>query len=243
MADSLNDALSAAQAASRAKSRFMANMSHELRTPLNAIIGFSDLLELDEDLSETQLEQIKAIHLAGNHLYSIISELLDLAKIESGKLDLKLEQVDLRSIVKECLALVRPIGEQHEITVSVVEDSCCRLVNVYADRTRLKQVVINLLSNAIKYNQKGGSVSAACKQTSDDKVRLSIIDAGIGIPKERLAEIFAPFNRLGAELGSVEGTGIGLTITKQLVEMMGGSIGVESEEGVGSTFWMELPAG
>lgn len=229
--------------ASSAKSTFLANVSHELRTPLNAIIGFSDLLTYDEQLNKDQLEQIKEIQLAGNHLYKIINELLDLNKIESGKLDLKLEKVDLQLIVKECLALVRPVGEKHEITISSVDDSCCRLVNVFADRTRLKQIVLNLLSNAIKYNKKGGSVSAECRQISDDKVRLIIIDAGIGIPKEQLAEVFTPFNRLGAELGSVEGTGIGLTITKQLVEMMGGRIGVESEQGLGSTFWIELPVG
>jgi PAS domain S-box-containing protein len=229
-----------AERASNAKSQFLSSMSHELRTPLNAILGFSQVLEMDTRLSKDQLESISEIHYAGRHLLDLINEVLDLARIESGKTDLSLEGLDLRLVVMECLALAAPMATKYGVGLPA-SDPDAPPIYVRADRTRLRQIVLNLISNAVKYNRKGGTVGIECSTTPDGQIRLSVRDTGRGIANERFAELFEPFNRLGAESSDVEGTGIGLTIVKRLVEMMSGSIGVESEPGQGSTFWIDLP--
>ncbi|HSJ48598.1 MAG TPA: PAS domain-containing protein [Gammaproteobacteria bacterium] len=227
-----------AERASQAKSEFLSRMSHELRTPMNAILGFGQLLECDDDLDDEQRDSVREILHAGHHLLELINEVLDLARVESGRIDLSLEPVDLCGVVHECFSLMQPLAESHSIRLrhAGVDGALVR-----ADRTRLKQVLINLLSNAVKYNREGGEVGIEATCSDDGQMRISINDTGMGIPVERQEELFQPFNRLGAEATEVEGTGIGLTITRRLVEMMGGRIGMESRPGLGSRFWVELP--
>lgn len=229
-----------AERANQEKSQFLSRMSHELRTPLNAILGFSQLLELDDSLSETQKNSIGEIHHGGDHLLELINEVLDLAKIEAGNYEITPRQVDARAALKECVSLSSPLLVQYGVSLSIIDDETIPL-NVYADITRLKQIILNLISNACKYNHNGGSVEIEYSSTTDGKIRLSVKDTGKGIPKEQQSRIFEPFNRLGAENSNIEGTGIGLTITRQLIEMMGGNIGFESEAGQGSRFWIDLP--
>lgn len=232
-------ALEAAVSASRAKSEFLSNMSHELRTPLNAILGFGQLLELDRGLTPEQADNAREIVKAGRHLLTLINEVLDLARIESGKLTLSMEPVQLQELIEECAVLVESgairqgLAFQRDITH-------CQARWVRADRLRLKQVLINLLSNAVKYNREGGSVHITCDFKTTGPVRLAVRDTGPGIPADKLGELFTPFNRLGLETGSIEGSGVGLVISKRLVEMMGGEIGVDSQPGRGCTFWVEL---
>ncbi len=227
-----------AERANRAKSEFLSGMSHELRTPMNAILGFGQLLEYDETLSDEQQESVQAILKAGYHLLELINEVLDLAKVESGHIDLSLEPVEVRPIIEECLSLVDTLADKRGIPLRhAVPDQAV----IRADRTRLKQVLINLLSNAIKYNREGGSVNIEMLPQGAERVRIAVTDTGAGIPPERMAELFQPFSRLGAEHSGIEGTGIGLTITRRIMEMMGGTVDVESKVGVGSTFWIELP--
>ena len=229
-----------AERASKAKSEFLSNMSHELRTPMNAILGFGQLLEFDKSMPKVQQDNVQEILTAGHHLLNLINEVLDLAKVESGHIELSLEPVDVHQVVEECFTLVETLAKKHNIRIS---HSVLKGVAVRADHTRFKQVLINLLSNAIKYNHEGGNVKLETLHDDYDKDRLKIlvIDTGIGIPDASLADLFQPFNRLDAENSNVEGTGIGLTITRRIVEMMGGMIYVQSEVGVGSTFTIELP--
>ncbi|MBF0368317.1 MAG: response regulator [Magnetococcales bacterium] len=239
-----------AEKANRAKSLFLSSMSHELRTPMNAVLGFAQLLESDplEPLSESQLESVEEIIKAGNHLLSLINEILDLAKIEAGRVQITLEEVALRDVVEDCLSLVSSLANKRGITFSVPDPSChCDRFMVQADRTRLKQVLLNLLSNAIKYNEEEGGVSICCARVSEAskegenaRVRITVSDTGRGIPAAVIDQVFEPFNRLGAEESDLGGTGIGLAISKRLVELMGGTINVESREGEGSTFWIDL---
>jgi PAS domain S-box-containing protein len=237
--EKLKQATLEAQQANRAKSEFLSSMSHELRTPLNAILGFSQLLESEENLNAEQKENVTDIIRAGSHLLDLINEVLDLAKIESGKLELSIEPVPLNDIMSACQKLITPTAEQHGIRLQFAE-GCMAGHRLRADYTRTKQVLLNLLSNAIKYNRENGSVTIHCQQ-QDDKLRIEVRDTGTGIPAAKQDKLFEAFNRLGAESGSIEGTGIGLLITRQLVEMMGGELGVESNLGEGSTFWFTLP--
>lgn len=228
----------AADRANQAKSDFLSSMSHELRTPMNAILGFGQLMEYDGDLTDEHQDNVKEILKAGEHLLTLINEVLDLSKVESGNLDLSMEPVALSPVLEECLSLVSALAKQRGIQLTV---QGLQGIAVRADRTRLKQVVLNLLSNAIKYNRDNGQVSVDTCSVADNRLRLQVSDTGYGIAENRQAELFQPFNRLDAEYSDVEGTGIGLTITRRIVEMMGGSVGVNSKVNVGSTFWIELP--
>ncbi|NOR51271.1 MAG: PAS domain S-box protein [Gammaproteobacteria bacterium] len=224
--------------ANRAKSEFLSSMSHELRTPMNAILGFAQILEYEDELSEDNVDSVHEILKAGNHLLDLINEVLDLAKIESGHIDLSLEPVEVCPVIHDCLSLVSPLAEQRGVKI-IHKGS--EGTTVRADRTRLKQVLLNLLSNAIKYNREGGSVTIDMQPKDENRLLIRVTDTGPGIPAERLEELFLPFNRLDAEGGNIEGTGIGLTITRRIIELMGGSVDLESEVGVGSRFWIELP--
>jgi len=228
-----------AEKANKAKSDFLSSMSHELRTPLNAILGFSQLLEHDADASEDQLENVLEIRKAGSHLLELINEILDLSKIESGKIDLSITSVDTCEIVDDVIGLSQQLAEKGQIALS---HNCNKSSYVLADKLRLKQVLINLVSNAIKYNKPGGSVSISSYNQNEMAI-IKVSDTGLGIPEDKLEDIFKPFNRLGAELTNVEGTGIGLAITKRIVNAMGGKILVSSELGKGSCFTIQLPTG
>jgi CheY-like chemotaxis protein len=227
-----------AEKASNAKSEFLSSMSHELRTPLNAILGFGQLLELDAK-DEDKKKYVREIICAGDHLLHLINDILDLSAIESGKLLLLVEDVSLKDIFMECLSLMMPLAEKRNIQI-ITPYTQCISCHVQADYMRLKQVLLNLISNAVKYNREGGSISINCKTYSDNKVRLIVTDTGIGMSDSQLQQLFQKFNRVGAEQTDVEGTGIGLVITERLVELMGGAIGVESQKGKGTSFWIEL---
>jgi PAS domain S-box-containing protein len=235
----LESAIAAADKANLAKSDFLSSMSHELRTPLNGILGFAQLMESDSPPpTPSQKASIDQILQAGWYLLELINEILDLALIESGKLSISLEPVSLDNIMLECQSMIEPQAKKRNIRMSFPPfDHPCF---VSADRTRVKQVLINLLSNAIKYNQTGGSVVVEYAASLPDNIRVSIRDTGAGLPPEKLTQLFQPFNRLGQEASAEEGTGIGLVVTKRLVELMGGAIGVASTVGEGSVFWIEL---
>jgi PAS domain S-box-containing protein len=235
----------AAEQASRAKSEFLSRMSHELRTPLNAIIGFAQLMENDPDerLGPSQKESTGHILRAGWHLLELINEVLDLSRIEAGKMQLAMESIDLASLVDECLGLISPLAAERGVKVAH-ETASPRLCPVHGDRIRLKQVVLNLMSNGVKYNREGGVVTLACQTLPDGMLRVSVADTGDGIPPDRLDQLFKPFSRLDADKTGIEGTGAGLAIIKRLVELMGGRVGVDSVMGRGSVFWVDLvPAG
>lgn len=230
-----------AEKASKAKSEFLSSMSHELRTPLNSILGFAQLLKIDiaNPLTDSQGENVEEIIKAGKHLLVLINEILDLAKIESGKVLVSVEPVDIQENIEEVISLVRPLTERQNIKIVPVSFTCTNKY-VKADHTRLKQVILNILTNAIKYNKEGGYVEIGC-ESLDETIRINISDTGRGIPDTEIGAIFDPFYRLHASDSYHEGTGIGLTVAKQLMELMGGSIGVESKLGEGSKFWLDLP--
>ncbi len=235
----LERARAAAEKANLTKSDFLSSMSHELRSPLNAILGFAQLMNSDSPPpTPSQTASIDQILNAGWYLLELINEILDLAQIESGKLALSREPTSLTDVMLECQAMIEPQGEKRGIKMTFPHSGTPYFVD--ADRTRLKQVLINLLSNAIKYNQPNGTVVVDCTMNTPERVRVSVTDSGAGLPPELLRQLFQPFNRLGQERGTEEGTGIGLVMSKRLVEMMGGIIGVESTVGLGSVFWLEL---
>jgi PAS domain S-box-containing protein len=228
-----------AEKASRAKSDFLSSMSHELRTPLNAILGFAQLLASDTQQPTPKQQQCtEQILKAGWYLLDLINEILDLALVESGTLSMSLEPVLLTDVMNECEAMIELEAQKRDIRVTFGRLQVPYLVN--ADQKRLKQVLINLLSNAIKYNKLGGTVAVDCSVNTPGRLRICIKDTGTGLSQEQITHLFQPFNRLGQEYGAEQGTGIGLVITRRLIELMGGEIGLESTVGVGSSFWIEL---
>jgi signal transduction histidine kinase/ActR/RegA family two-component response regulator len=232
-------AIEEARNANQAKSAFLSSMSHELRTPLNAILGFAQILAADNMPTTPEQKKEFAGHIlkSGRHLLTLINEILDLAKVEAGALTLSMEPVGLAEVLAECRSMIEPLAAARGIRVQFPENAAAL---VQADRTRLKQVLLNLLSNAVKYNREGGTVSVECAAHAPHRLRLSVVDTGMGLRPEQVAALFQPFNRLGQENGTQEGTGIGLVFTKRLVELMKGEIGAASTPGVGSTFWIEL---
>jgi signal transduction histidine kinase len=238
--ESLHKSKKLAEDANRSKSIFLSSMSHELRTPMNSILGFAQLLESDQDetFSETKRGYVEQILKSGDHLLELIDEVLNLSGIESGKVQISMKEIGIDTAIKEVITTVKPIAQMNNITINYLTK--CDEQYIRADRTRFKQILINLLSNAIKYNYYGGSVSICIEFPMDKMLRVNIEDTGPGIAKEKHDALFEPFNRLGAESLNIEGTGVGLTITKKLVEMMEGSIGVESEVGKGTKFYVDF---
>jgi PAS domain S-box-containing protein len=235
----LREAKEEADRANHAKSDFLSRMSHELRTPLNSILGFGQLLDRQSP-TEIQRPRIRYILSAGRHLLNLINEVLDISRIEAGNLQLSVEPVCIEEAIHEALDLMRPLAAERTIglaTSSPLESS----TYVLADRQRLKQVLLNLLSNAVKYTAVSGSVTVAFSDSTKGLTRISVRDNGAGIAVDKLARLFTPFDRLGAEQSTVEGTGLGLALCQRLVQAMHGSIGVNSNLGTGSTFWLELP--
>ncbi len=228
-----------AEKANRAKSEFLSRMSHELRTPLNAILGFAQLLEMSP-LDRDKREAVGQILKAGQHLLGLINEVLEISRIEAGRLSLSPEPVLISSAIQETLDLLTPMAVRRNIMLrdEVGKD---RRRYVVADQQRLKQVLLNLISNAIKYNSDDGAVTIAAEEIDGSRLRVKIRDTGPGVKVENQAKLFIPFERLGAEQTGVEGTGLGLALSKRLLEMMGGSIGVQNNPDRGATFWMELP--
>jgi PAS domain S-box-containing protein len=237
----LQGAKLAAEKANLAKSDFLSNMSHELRSPLNAILGFAQLMESGSPSPTlAQRQSIDQILQAGWYLLELINEILDLALIESGKLSLSPEPTSVADVLSDCRGMIEPLALKSGIGLTFPRFADAPFVK--ADRTRFKQVLINLLSNAIKYNRAGGSVEVICTMSATQRTRIAVHDTGNGLSPEMLAQLFQPFNRLGQESGSEEGTGIGLVVSKRLAELMGGEIGAESTVGKGSVFWIELHA-
>ena len=238
--------------ANRAKSQFLSSMSHELRTPMNAIMGFGQLLTMEDDppLNGSQQENVNEIVKASHHLLELINEVLDLAKIESGRIDLSDERIILAEVLVESLQLIIPLAQKRGIDIGLnyngvdiaydqLREGQCA---VRGDRTRLKQIFLNLLSNAIKYNSENGKVTISCDSTKGTVTRVSISDTGRGLTPEEQTQLFKPFIRIGGQRSEIEGVGIGLVITKKLTELMGGAIGMDSQKGEGSTFWVEFPS-
>ncbi len=237
-ADALEKAKQEADAANLAKSEFLSRMSHELRTPLNAILGFGQILDSD-DLAPLEKESVEHILKGGRHLLTLINEILDIARVESGHIELSIEPIDLSDVVPESCSLVRPLAAQRSIRL---DDNAASLgdIHVLADRQKLKQVLINLLSNGIKYNRSGGQVTVSCTHQPDNRIRIAVHDTGPGISPEGLAKLFTPFERLDAAKSEIEGSGLGLVLSQRLVEAMGGTLEVESVVGQGSIFSVEF---
>jgi PAS domain S-box-containing protein len=244
MENELRKARKEADLANLAKSEFLSRMSHELRTPMNSILGFAQLLEMGE-LKTGQRKGVNHIMKSGKHLLDLINEVLDISKIEAGHLSLSLEPVQLSGVIPEMIDLVKPQIIEHQIRIDLIDAESNRMF-VKSDRKRLKQIILNLLNNAIKYNRESGSIWIKTELRPVDEsgatmLRISITDTGLGISEEDLPKLFTPFERIGAEKSATEGTGLGLSVVKKLIEAMSGKLGVESQPGSGSTFWIELP--
>jgi nitrogen-specific signal transduction histidine kinase/ActR/RegA family two-component response regulator len=225
-----------AEQANVAKSEFMSRMSHELRTPLNSVLGFAQILQMELE-APSELEMIGYIVKSGGYLLELINEVLDISRVESGSIAVSLELVSIEALVGECLKIVA--GDAHAAGIEII-DQCGVALHVRADPQHFKQALVNLLSNAIKYNHRGGSVTLTCEGDAD-RVRLRVTDTGPGVAPQLHDRLFAPFDRLDAESKGIDGTGLGLALSRGLMEAIGGSLGVESEPGTGSTFWLELP--
>ncbi|RYG72917.1 PAS domain S-box protein, partial [bacterium] len=238
-ADALQAAKEEADIANQAKSEFLSRMSHELRTPLNAILGYGQILEM-RPMEEEDRSGITQILKAGWHLLDLVNEILDIARVEAGHIELSLESIDIAEVVPECCTLLRPLADQRGIQLQEGVEAL-QHCHVLADRQRLKQVLLNLLSNAIKYNFNGGSVDIFCDAPIGESLRISVRDTGAGLSKQDMAKIFTPFERLNAANSKIEGSGLGLALSQRLLAAMDGTLGVESVEGQGSTFWIELP--
>src|SRR5581483_6750660 len=231
-------AMSQAEHANAAKSQFLSRISHELRTPMNAILGFAQLLDM-QHLEERQREAVTQILNAGKHLLNLINDVLDISRIEAGEIALSIEPVDAGEVISEAINLVSPIAEKFGI--EIVNEISVGAVYVRSDRQRLRQVLMNLLSNAAKYNVAGGKAWVRCRE-HETAVFIEVVDTGKGIPAAQLSQLFAPFERLGAEAHMIEGTGLGLSLSRRLIEAMGGTLTYASNEnGVGSTFCIQLP--
>ncbi len=240
LADALRTERDRAAAADLAKSQFLSRVSHELRTPLNAILGFAQLLELDPGSGERQQGWNRQVLASGRHLLALMDDILDMSSAQTGHVTVLQERVPLRAVLEEAWAMVHSGANEQGVQL-LDELPAGQAEQVLADRKRVKQIVSNLLSNAVKYNREGGEVCITATACPEDRLHISVRDTGHGIPADKLGELFQPFNRLGAEESGIEGTGIGLTITRRIVEMMGGEIAVESQVGVGSVFRIDLP--
>lgn len=235
--NNLREAKDEAERLNEAKSDFLSHMSHELRTPMNAILGFAQLLNMQQ-LTEKQHTSVNEIETAGQHLLALISELLDLGRIEAGRTLIVLENVKLKEVIDEAVKITESLIYENDLSLSI---NCDPNYTVIADTIRLRQVFVNLLSNASKYNRKGKTINIRCSN-HDDVIKIEVTDEGVGIASEMIDKLFIPFERLGAELTAIDGTGIGLALSKKLIEHMNGKIGVDSTLGHGSTFWVEIPA-
>lgn len=238
-------ALKEAEKANQAKSQFLTSMTHELRTPLNSVIGYSQLL-MRENLSSEQKDKVKNIQKSGEYLLGLINDLLDLSSIESGKFSINPEELHLNELIKASLRITLPAATEKGISLHYNAETINPNLKVFADKTRLPQILLNFLSNAVKYNKENGQVFVEVEEVSNQPdlvtdVKITIRDTGVGIPEKLQSSVFESFNRLGHEASSIEGTGVGLAITKDLIEMMGGQVGFHSQVGVGTSFWFTLP--